>query len=182
MTWTEGALTLAVPTSTLAALVLCSIPAPLPSNPSPSTPKTPECPRREVYPYTRGYVQPVTTASTAPARPAPPPPPKTRTVRALVTACSPHDSPGDRAYYQRHGYKGARTGAVCAAYAHLPKGTKIRVPGYYWDAWVKVDAPGGPIIHRAARRGVVQLDVKFATKKEVVQWGSRWLDITILED
>ena len=110
----------------------------------------------------------------------PPPQKVTKTVRALVTACSPHDSEADRSYYARNGYRGRRTAAVAASHPALPHGTLVRIPGYADGGLVRVDAPGGPIIRRARARGIIQLDTKWRTRAEVLRWGSRWLNIEVL--
>lgn len=110
-----------------------------------------------------------------------PPKPAYRTLRVLVTACSPED-PIDREYYAANGFKGRTTRAVAAYKAHLPVGTMVAIPGYHNGSWVKVDSAGGGIIRRAARRGIVQVDVKFPTYAESKQWGRQWLTIKIKED
>lgn len=117
-----------------------------------------------------------------PEPPAPPVKPvKPRVFKLVkVTACSPED-PIDLAYYRKHGYEGRKTRAVAAYAGHFPKGTKLSIPGYHGGAVVPVDSAGGSIIRRAARRGVIQIDVKFATYKEAKQWGSRWLRVEVLD-
>jgi 3D (Asp-Asp-Asp) domain-containing protein len=105
--------------------------------------------------------------------------PQTRIIRAKVTACSPND-PRDRAYYRKHGYKGAKSNAIAADYRVLPKGTYLYVPGYS-DRFVPVDSPGGSIIRRSTAKGIVQFDVKFQSFRQAKQWGSRWLDIEVLD-
>jgi 3D (Asp-Asp-Asp) domain-containing protein len=105
--------------------------------------------------------------------------PQTRTIRAKVTACSPND-PKDRAYYRKHGYKGAKTNAVAADLRVLPKGTYLYVPGYA-DKFVPVDSPGGSVIRRSTAKGILQFDVKFKSFRQAKQWGVRWLDIEVLD-
>lgn len=116
---------------------------------------------------------PVPAAVVAPVR-------KSRTVRVKVTACSPED-PIDIAYYKIHGYEGRKTRAVAAYAAHFKKGTKLSIPGYHNGAFVPVDSAGGSIIRRAARRGIIQIDVKFKTYQEAKQWGSRWLNVEVID-
>lgn len=102
-------------------------------------------------------------------------------VRALVTACSPEDKI-DRAYYAVHGYEGA-TYNIAADTSILPRGTRMRVPGYmessFPERWWEVDAAGGSIIRRATRRGILQIDVKYRTEFSARRWGRKWLDIEI---
>lgn len=107
--------------------------------------------------------------------------PAYRTVKVLVTACSPED-PHDLEYYAKYGYAGRKTRAVAADLRQLPKGTLLSIPGYHKGAWVPVDSAGGRIIRRSTRRGIIQIDVKFATFEEAKQWGRKWLHIKIKED
>ncbi len=100
---------------------------------------------------------------------------------AKVTACSPED-PQDREYYKEHGYRGA-TYNIAAYYGQFPRGTQIYVPGYmpskgerYWE----VDSPGGSVIRRSHRNGVVQIDVKFRTYHSAQEWGARWMWIDVV--
>jgi 3D (Asp-Asp-Asp) domain-containing protein len=104
--------------------------------------------------------------------------PTYKIVRMKVTACSPQD-PIDLEYYRVHGYEGAKTRAVAANRKQLPKGTRLSIPGYHGGDKVVVDSGGGVIINRAARRGIIQIDVKFKTYKEAKAWGSRWLDVKV---
>lgn len=108
---------------------------------------------------------------------------RTRTVRALVTACSPED-PTDKAYYAKYGYEGSAYN-IAADLSVFPRGTKIRVPGYmdrsYPAKFWEVDSAGGSIIRRSTRKGIVQIDVKFKTVHSARQWGSRWLDIEVVD-
>lgn len=109
--------------------------------------------------------------------------PKIRVVRALVTACSPED-PKDKAYYAKHGYEGS-TYNIAADLRVLPRGTKIRVPGYldrsFPDKFWEVDSAGGSVIRRSTRKGIVQIDVKFKTLYSARQWGSRMLDVEVID-
>lgn len=111
------------------------------------------------------------------------PVPKGRMVRVLVTACSPED-PGDKAYYAKHGYEG-RTYNVAADLRVFPRGTRIRIPGYmdrsfpakFWE----VDSAGGSIIRRATKAGITQIDVKFRTLHSARAWGSKWMDVEVID-
>lgn len=103
--------------------------------------------------------------------------------RVKVTACSPEDSAADAAYYAEHGYEGA-TYNIAAHYGTFPKGTLIRVPGYmeksYPGKFWTVDSRGGPIIRRAAARGVAQIDVKFRGRAAVMQWGVKDIVVEVI--
>jgi 3D (Asp-Asp-Asp) domain-containing protein len=74
----------------------------------------------------------------------------------------------------------AKTNAVAADFRVLPKGTYLYVPGYS-DRFVPVDSPGGVIIRRSTAKGIVQFDVKFKSFRQAKQWGSRWLDIEVID-
>jgi hypothetical protein len=54
----------------------------------------------------------------------------------------------------------------------------VSYPGKFWT----VDSKGGPIIRKSARAGVIQIDVKFATAYSARSWGSRWMNIEVLEE
>jgi len=103
--------------------------------------------------------------------------------KVKVTACSPKDSKIDEAYYAKNGYEGA-TYNIAAHYGTFPKGTLIRVPGYmeksYPGKFWTVDSAGGPIIRRAASRGVAQIDVKFKGVDAVVKWGVQHLVVEVI--
>lgn len=102
-------------------------------------------------------------------------------VRMLVTACSPQDRI-DVDYYARHGYEGS-TYNVAADTSVLPRGTRIRIPGYmpvsFPGRWWSVDSAGGSIIRRATRRGIIQIDVKYWTEYSALRWGRQWLDVEV---
>ncbi len=113
--------------------------------------------------------------------PAPEPQINVHRIWAKVTACSPED-PQDKEYYKQHGYRGS-TYNIAAYYQQFPKGTQIYVPGYmaslgakYWE----VDSPGGSVIRRSHRAGVVQIDVKFRTYHSAQQWGVKWMYIDVV--
>lgn len=112
-----------------------------------------------------------------------PPKPKIRTVRIRVTACSPED-PADKEYYAKHGYAGD-TYNIAADYRVFPKGTKMRIPGYmessFPDKFWKVDSAGGSIIRRSTAAGIPHIDVKFRTLHSARKWGSRWLDVEVID-
>ena len=103
--------------------------------------------------------------------------------KVKVTACSPKDSKIDEAYYDKNGYEGAAYN-IAAHYGTFPKGTLIRVPGYmeksYPGKFWTVDSAGGPIIRRAASRGVTQIDVKFKGVDAVVKWGVQHLVVEVV--
>lgn len=111
--------------------------------------------------------------------------PKTRYVLARVTACSPYDSDADKRYYAKYGYEGGVYG-IAACYKQFPKGTKIRVPGYlnqsYPNKFWEVDSKGGPVIRNSSRRGIIHIDVKFATLYSVKQWGSKWMYVEVMDE
>lgn len=126
---------------------------------------------------------PVPPAAPTIQHPGEAPRPVVKVVRVKVTACSPHDSAADAAYYAKHGYAG-ETYNIAAHYGTFPRGTLIRVPGYmeksYPGKFWEVDSAGGPIIRRSAAQGVKQIDVKFRTLHSVKQWGVRWLDVEVI--
>ncbi len=101
-----------------------------------------------------------------------------------MTACSPED-PKDKAYYAKNGYEGS-TYNLAADLRVFPKGTRIRVPGYleasYPGKFWKVDSAGGSVIRRSTRKGMVQIDVKFKHVSSALKWGSRLIDIEVLEE
>lgn len=117
------------------------------------------------------------------AHPGPAPELVPQVMRVKVTACSPHDSAADAAFYAKHGYEGS-TYNVAAHNGQFPKGTLIHVPGYmeksYPGKFWKVDSAGGPVIRRSAERGVRQIDVKFRTKWSADQWGVQWLNVSVI--
>jgi 3D (Asp-Asp-Asp) domain-containing protein len=104
-------------------------------------------------------------------------------VRVRVTACSP-DDPLDKAYYKAYGYEGA-TYNVAADYRVFPKGTRMRIPGYldktYPGKFWEVDSAGGSVIRASTRRGIPHVDVKFATYHSAKKWGSRILDVEVID-
>lgn len=110
-------------------------------------------------------------------------PVKTRKMMVRVTACSPHD-PKDKAYYARNGYEGS-TYNIAADFRVFPRGTRIRIPGYmdrsYPAKFWEVDSAGGSTIRRSTAQGVAHIDVKFATLHSVRQWGSRLLEVEIID-
>jgi len=105
---------------------------------------------------------------------------RTRFITARVTACSPED-PLDRAYYAAHGYEGRITRAVAADLRKLPRGTMLKIPGYAREAWVPVDSRGGSVIRASTARGIIHIDVKFATAYSARKWGSQILTLEVKE-
>jgi 3D (Asp-Asp-Asp) domain-containing protein len=101
----------------------------------------------------------------------------------LVTACSPED-PKDKAYYAKHGYEGGVYN-LAADLRVFPRGTQIRVPGYmetsYPGKFWEVDSAGGSVIRRSTRKGVVQIDRKFRTLHSAREWGSKWLNVEVID-
>ncbi len=97
----------------------------------------------------------------------------------LVTACSPHD-PADQAYYAEHPFEGATQNAVAAYLTQFPRGTLMSIEGYNGGMPVLVDSAGGSVIRKAAANGVVQIDVKFRTVGEAMEWGSQWVNVTVV--
>ena len=117
--------------------------------------------------------------STIPERPEP----HVRVIHMRVTACSPEDRI-DVGYYNKNGYEGGVYGI--AAYTKVfPRGTMMRIPGYleqsqpgkYWP----VDSAGGSVIRRSAREGITHIDVKFRTERTALLWGSRYLDVEVID-
>jgi 3D (Asp-Asp-Asp) domain-containing protein len=103
-----------------------------------------------------------------------------RTVRMRVTACSPYDT-RDLEYYAANGFKGRTSHAVAAYYGQLPLGTQLSIPGYCGGTWVPVDSPGGSVIRKSARRGIMHIDVKFPSTRQAILFGNRWLNVKIKE-
>lgn len=72
----------------------------------------------------------------------------------------------------------------------IPYGTKIYVPGYYEKLqnnknlipteMNEVDDTGGAM-RKAARRGILHIDIRFRTESEAQRWGSREMMIFIYE-
>lgn len=126
------------------------------------------------------YIVPYPDPIEQPVPQAPEPVVNVHKIWAKVTACSPQD-PSDVEYYKHNGYKGA-TYNIAADYRQLPQGTQIYVSGYmesrnqYWT----VDSPGGSVIRRSTREGVVQIDVKFRTYHSAKEWGTRWMFIDVV--
>jgi hypothetical protein len=50
-------------------------------------------------------------------------------------------------------------------------------PGKFWE----VDSAGGSVIRRSTRRGVTQVDLKFRTVYSAKEWGSRWMNIEVID-
>jgi len=136
---------------------------------APTTPYTVPCPDP--------VEQPIKVEEPAPAEPEI----NVHRIWAKVTACSPED-PQDKEYYKQHGYRGA-TYNIAAYYQQFPKGTQIYVPGYmvsHGDKYWEVDSPGGSVIRRSHRQGVVQIDVKFRTYHSAQEWGVKWMYIDVI--
>lgn len=116
-----------------------------------------------------------------PKRPVPvAAPDPVRRVQARVTACSP-DDPLDVAYYAANGYEGKLSRAVAADPRVFPKGTMLRIPGYFGGEWVPVDSKGGIVIRRSTAKGIVHIDVKYRTLHSARRWGSQNLTIEVKE-
>jgi 3D (Asp-Asp-Asp) domain-containing protein len=62
-----------------------------------------------------------------------------------------------------------------ADFGLLPPGTVIHVDGY---GTTIVDDTGGAM-RTAAKRGILHLDIRFATHEEGLEWGARWVDVTV---
>jgi 3D (Asp-Asp-Asp) domain-containing protein len=106
-----------------------------------------------------------------------PPVLRTHTIWVRVTACSPED-PKDKSYYKKYGYEGSTYG-IAARIQDFPKGTRMRIEGYRGGEWQEVNAKGGGVIRKAAKKGFYQIDVKFKTHYSAKQWGSRWMEVEV---
>ena len=114
-------------------------------------------------------------AISAPA--IPPAAASTHTVRMLVTAycpckicCGPH-AHGITASGRPVSYNGGQF--VAADTRLLPFNSQVIVPGYAGGAAVPVIDRGGAIVGN-------HLDVFFPTHEQALQWGRRWVAVTIV--
>jgi len=103
---------------------------------------------------------------------------KLRTLRMEVTAycpctkCCGENAQGITASGRDVSYNNSRF--VAADTTVLPFHTKLIIPGYHDGATVEVIDRGGAIKGN-------KLDLYFPTHEEALQWGRKWIDVTVID-
>jgi 3D (Asp-Asp-Asp) domain-containing protein len=104
--------------------------------------------------------------------------PHYRTIRMEVTAycpctkCCGEHAQGITASGRDVSYNNSRF--VAADTSVLPFHTKLIIPGYHEGATVEVIDRGGAIKGN-------KLDLYFPTHEEALQWGRKWIDVTVID-
>jgi 3D (Asp-Asp-Asp) domain-containing protein len=104
--------------------------------------------------------------------------PHYRTIRMEVTAycpcpkCCGANAQGITASGRDVSYNNSRF--VAADTSVLPFHTKLIIPGYHSGATVEVIDRGGAIKGN-------KLDLYFPTHEEALQWGRKWIDVTVID-
>lgn len=68
------------------------------------------------------------------------------------------------------------TDGVAADLKLLPENTKLVIPG----VGVRVVDDTGGAMRQSAKKGICHIDVRFHSHKEALEFGKKWLDVTIL--